>query len=94
MSEILGYIYGRSVAIVLGIVIFGTEFFSTFWRLWKRAFWRKMFQNLILMFYFHPKNYRTSSRKTSITSIGEVSRRKLPDPSLSNTFNILSIGLR
>ena len=94
MSEILGYIYGRSVAIVFGIAVFGTVFFSTFWRLWKRVFWRKMFQNLILMFYFHPKNYRTASRKTSRTSIGEVSRRKLPDLSLSNAFNLLPIGLR
>ena len=38
MSEILGNIYGRSVAIVFGTVVFGTVFFSTFWRLWKLAF--------------------------------------------------------
>ena len=32
MSEILGNIYDRSVAIVFGIVLFGTLVFSTFWR--------------------------------------------------------------
>ena len=38
MSEILGNIYDRSVAIVFGTVVSGTVFFSTFWRLWKLAF--------------------------------------------------------
>ena len=60
MSESLGNIYDRYVAIV-----FGTLFFSTFWRLWKLVFWGKFFQNL--MFSFYPKNGRAGVRKTSIT---------------------------
>ena len=74
MPEILGNIYDRSITIV-----FGTVFFSTFWRLWKLDFWQKIFQSLTFMFSFHPENSRT--------------RRKLPDHSLSNAFNLLLIGL-
>ena len=33
MSEVLGNIYDRSVAVVFGTVVFGTVFFGTFWRL-------------------------------------------------------------
>ena len=33
MSEILGNIYDRSVAIVFGTTVFGTIFFSIFWGL-------------------------------------------------------------
>ena len=36
MSEMLGNINKRFI--VFGIVIFGTIFFSTFWRLWKVVF--------------------------------------------------------
>ena len=53
MSEILGNICDRSIAIVLEIV--------------ETYFLRKMFQNLMFMFYFYPKSSRTSSRKTSLT---------------------------
>ena len=38
MSEILGNVYGRSVAILFGTVVFGIEFFSTFLRLQKLVF--------------------------------------------------------
>ena len=38
MSEILGVIYDRFVAIVFRTVLFGTVCFSTFWRLWKLVF--------------------------------------------------------
>ena len=65
MSEMLGNINKRFI--VFGIVIFGTIFFSTFWRLWKVVFWRKSFKNLISMFSFCPKNGITGSRKTSKT---------------------------
>ena len=58
----MGNIYDRSIAIV-----FGTNFFSTFSRLWKLVFWWKFFQNLILVFSFYLENNRTSSRKNSIT---------------------------
>ena len=61
MSEILGNIYDRSVAIV-----FGTVFFSSFWKLSKLVFLRKIFQNLIF-FSFYPKNGRTGSRKSCPT---------------------------
>ena len=67
MSEILGNICDRSIAIVLEIV--------------ETYFLRKMFQNLMFMFYFYPKSSRTGSRK-------------LPDPSLSKVFNLPSIGFR
>ena len=67
MSEILGNIYGMSVAIVFGTVVFGTVFFSTFWRLLSLVFWRNVFQNLISMFSFYPENSRAVSRKTYIT---------------------------
>ena len=46
----LGNIYDSSIAI-----LFGTVFFSAFWRLWKLVVWGDSFQNLIFMFYFHPK---------------------------------------
>ena len=49
MSEILGNVYGRSVAILFGTVVFGIEFFSTFLRLQKLAFRQKVFENLILI---------------------------------------------
>ena len=62
MSKILGNIYDISIAIV-----FGTVFFSSFWRLWKLIFWQNFFQRLIFMFSFYPKNSRTGSTKTSIT---------------------------
>ena len=62
MSEFLGNIYDRSVAIV-----FETVYFSTFWRLWKLFFSQKTFQNLVLIFSFYQKNGRTGSRKTSMT---------------------------
>ena len=58
----LGNIYHRSIAI-----LFGTVFFSSFWRLRKLIFWQKLFQNLIFVFSFYPKSRRTGSRKTSIT---------------------------
>ena len=62
MPEILGNIYDRSIA-----TVFGTVFFSSFWRLWKLISWQKIFQNVMFMFSFDPKNNRTGSRKTSIT---------------------------
>ena len=80
MSEILGNIYDRSI-----VIVFGTVFFSSFWRLWKLIFWQKNFQNLIFLFSFYPKNSRNGS---------VFGHRKLPDSSLSNAFNLLSIGLR
>ena len=58
----LGNIYHRSIAL-----LFGTVFFSSFWRLLKLIFWQKLFQNLIFVFSFYPKSSRTGSRKTSIT---------------------------
>ena len=60
MLEILGNIYDRSI-----VIVFGTVFFSYFWRLWKLIFWQKNFKILSLFFYL--KNSRTGSRKTSIT---------------------------
>ena len=62
MSEILGNIYDRSITIV-----FGTVFFSTFWRLWKLVFRGENFQNLIFTFSFYLEISRTGSRKNSIT---------------------------
>ena len=62
MSEVLGNIYDRSIAI-----LFGTVFFSFFWRLWKLIFWQKFFQNLTFTFSFYPQNSRTGSTNTSIT---------------------------
>ena len=62
MFKILDNIYDRSIAIV-----FGTVFFSSFWRLWKLIFFTKKIQNLIFLFYFYPNNSRTGSTKTSIT---------------------------
>ena len=67
MSKIWGNIYDRSVAILLGTVVFEIVFFSTFWRLWKHFFWQKIFQDLISIFSFYPKNSGTGFRKASIT---------------------------
>ena len=67
MSEILGNIYYRSVAIVFGTIVSGTVFFNTFRRFWILDFSRNIFQNVILMFSVYPKNGRTGSRKPSIT---------------------------
>ena len=63
----LGQYLWQILAILFGTFVFGNAFFSTFWRLWKLVFWWKLFQNLILMFSFYPKNGRTDSSKTSIT---------------------------
>ena len=57
----MGNIYDRSIG-----TVFGTVFFSSFWRLWKLIFWQKNFQNVMFMFSLYPKNNRTGSRKTSI----------------------------
>ena len=66
MSEVLGNIYDRSVAIVFGTVVIGTVFFSTL-EIVETCFLTKNFQNLLLVFSFYPKNGRTGSRKTSLT---------------------------
>ena len=90
MSEFLGNIYDRSVAIV-----FETVYFSTFWRLWKLFFSQKTFQNLVLIFSFYQKNGRTGSRKTSMTQawlVTEICSEICP--SLGNVFNLLSIDVR
>ena len=60
MSEILGIIYERSVAIVSG-----TVFFKCFLENMELDFWRKTFS-------FYPKNGRSGSRKTSITQASLV----------------------
>ena len=69
---------------------------SAFWRLWKLfdcGFLTNNFQNLIFMFSCYPKIQQNFSPKHSHNS-GVVTRRKLPNPSLSNVFILLSIGLR
>ena len=60
MFEILGNIYGRSIAIVFGtalLVLFGD---------WKLIFLTEIFPSLIFM-SFYPENSRIGSRKNSIT---------------------------
>ena len=62
ISEILGNIYERPIAIV-----FETVFFSSFWRLWKLVFCQKILQNLLFTISFYPENGGTCSRKDSMT---------------------------
>ena len=88
MSETLGKIYAISIAIV-----FGTVFFSTFWRLWKLVFLTKNFSKCyIYVFFFIQKTAKLVLEKNFHNS-GVVSRRKLRD-SLGNVFNLFSISLR
>ena len=63
MTEILGNIYGKSIAIV-----FRNAFFCTFWRLWDPVvfFLMENFSKSSYIF-FYPKNSRTASRKIAIT---------------------------
>ena len=61
MSNIWGNIYKRSIA-----TVFGTVYFSTFLRLWKLIFWRKIFQCFFCVFFLSKKQ-QTVSTKTSIT---------------------------
>ena len=62
ISDILGNIYERPIAIV-----FETVFFSSFWRLWKLVFCQKILQNLLFTISFYPENGGTCSRKDSMT---------------------------
>ena len=87
MSAILGNIYDRSITIV-----FGTVFFSTFWRLWKLDFWQKNFsKSYIYVFFLSGKQQNWFQKK--FRNLGVVGHRKLPNQSLSNVFNLLLIGL-
>ena len=83
----LGNIYHRSIAI-----LFGTVFFSSFWRLWKLIFWQKLFQNLIFVFFLSEKQQNWFEK--NFDNSGVVGHRKLPNPLLSAVFNLLPIGLR
>ena len=85
MSEILGNIY------VIYSSVFGSDFF-TFWKLWKLVFWQKMFQNFVFIFSYYPKTAELVLENFQYS--GEVGCGKLPDPSLNNFFNVLSIGLK
>ena len=84
MSEILGNIYDRSMAIV-----FGNIFFSSFWKLFDKKFLKFFY----LYFLFIQKTAELVLKKNFRNS-GVVSHKNLSDPSLSNIFNLLSIGLR
>ena len=66
MSEILGNVYDRSIAIA-----FGTAFFVIFGDCGKVFFDEKFFNVLYLYFLFIQKNSRTASRKTSIVQVIE-----------------------
>ena len=66
MSEILGNVYDRSIAIA-----FGTAFFVIFGDCGKVFFDEKFFNVLYLYFLFIQKNSRTGSRKTSIVQVIE-----------------------
>ena len=51
------------------------------------VFWRKYFQSLLIFVFLYPK---TSNFHNS----WKIGRRKLSDPSMNNTFNVLSICLQ
>ena len=85
MSELLGNIYFRSIAIVFEIV-----FFSTF-RHYGNLFFDKTFCKILNLCFFYPKNSRTGSRKTTQRWLVVES---CPTPLLSKVFKLLSISLR
>ena len=52
------------------------------------VYWGKYFQSLLVFtFLFYPEINNFSNSEN-------VGRRKLPDPSMNNIFNVLSIGLQ
>ena len=86
MSEILGNICNRSIAIVI------VAFFRDCGTILLVVLWRNFFQNLVFMFSFYPKKAEVVLKNFHNSEL--IGRRKLANPFLSNVFNLLPICLR
>ena len=92
MSKIWGNIYDRSVAILLGTVVFEIAIFVLFGDFGNLFFDKKLFKILYQYFLFIQKTAELVLEK--LHNSGFINRRKLPDTSLRNVFNLPSIALR
>ena len=93
MSEILDNIYTDRFLhvafvkyILSQIIVFGTVLFDTFWRLWNLFFKGNIFKSLLIFLPFFIRK--------PIISVTQAGRRKLSDPSMNNSFDVLSISLQ
>ena len=78
VKYILSQIYGH---------VFGTVLLDTFWKLWKLLFFeQKTFKIVVYLFFL--------SRNQQLPNSGIFGRRKLPNLSMNNIFNVLLIVLQ